>query len=346
MTRTIVFALFEEFQLLDASGPIAAFEIAGRLAPGAYRQRLAALQAGRVVSSAGVALEAGKLGRLSGIDTLIVVGGDGTRRAGRDPKLLAYLRRAAPQVRRMASVCSGALLLAEAGLLDGRRATTHWSRAAQLQLRHPKVRVEPDRIWVRDGKFWTSAGISAGIDLALAMIREDLGDQLARDVARQLVVYAERPGGQTQHSQLLELGAPDSQFAALNAWLRERLHRDLRVEVLAQQMKMSPRTFARAYVADTGVTPAKAVERLRVEAARALIESRVTSLHDVALQTGFGDVERMRRAFVRLFGTPPASLRRQRQLLAARSSPTEANTGLSDFDRRHGARRSRNARPE
>ena len=310
MRRDLVFVLFPEFQLLDATGPISAFDIASRMANGAYRQRLVASVAGRVPSSAGVALEAERLGSLRGVDTLLVVGGDGTRTAYRDAKLLTLLRRAAARVRRVASVCSGALLLAEAGLLDGRRATTHWSRVQQLQHLYPKVRVEPDNIWVRDGKFWTSAGITAGIDLALAMIADDLGAEIAREVARQLVVYAQRPAGQTQHSRLLELGEAHGRFAGLNTWMREHLDRDLSVTALAARAGMSERSFARAYVAETYVTPAKAVERLRVEAAAAMIESGASSLLDVACQAGFHDVERMRRAFVRLYGMPPASLRR------------------------------------
>ena len=310
MPKRLLYVLFPDFQLLDATGPIAAFEIAERMAPGAYSHRLAAIEPGRVVSSAGVALDAERLGRVSGVDTLIVVGGDGTRRVFRDRKLIGFLQRAAPRVRRVASVCSGALLLARAGLLEGRRATTHWSRARQMQQLYPSVHVEPDSIWVRDGKFWTSAGITAGIDLALALISDDLGPDIARAVARQLVVYAQRPGGQTQHSQLLDVASPDRRFAQLNTWMRERLDRDLRVDLLAAQVGMSPRNFARAYVADLGITPAKAIERMRVEAARALIESGESSMKVVANQSGFGDVERMRRAFVRLFGAPPASLRR------------------------------------
>lgn len=317
MTRTLVFALFPDFQLLDATGPIAAFEIAARFVPRAYRQRLAAVVPGRVLSSAGVALDAEPLGALAGVDTLIVAGGDGTRQAYRDPRLMRFLRRAATRVRRVASVCSGALLLAEAGLLDGRRATTHWSRAQQLARLYPAVQVEPDRIWVRDGKFWTSAGITAGIDLALAMIADDLGPAVARDVARQLVVYAQRPGGQTQHSELLELGAPQGPFAALNAWARANLCADLSVDALAARVHMSRRNFARAYAAAVGVTPAKAIERLRVEAARAAIESGESSIQVVAMDCGFGDLERMRRAFIRLFGAPPSSLRRSRVAAAA-----------------------------
>jgi len=308
--KRLLFVIFPDFQLLDATGPIAAFEIASRFVPDAYAMRLGATRAGPTRSSAGIALDAERLGRLHGVDTLIVVGGNGTRRAFADRALLAFLRRAAPRVRRLASVCSGSILLAEAGLLDGRRATTHWSRVREMQRHYPRVRVEPDHIYVRDGKFWTSAGISAGIDLALAMISEDLGPDIARDTARQLVVYAQRPGGQTQHSRLLDLGAPDGRFAALNAWMRERLDQKLSVEVLAARMKMSPRTFARAYVLETGVTPAKAVERLRVEAARSLIESGTRSMQDVAERAGYGDIERMRRSFIRLFGAPPSSLRR------------------------------------
>jgi transcriptional regulator GlxA family with amidase domain len=310
MPRALLFVIFSDFQLLDATGPIAAFEIASRFVSGAYPMRIGALEAGPVRSSAGIALDAEKLGSLAGVDTLIVSGGDGTRQAVRDQKLSAFLSRAAKRVRRIASVCSGSLLLAQAGLLDGRRATTHWSRVRDMQRHYPKVTVEPDRIHVKDGKFWTSAGITAGIDLALAMISEDLGPDVARDTARQLVVYAQRPGGQTQHSRLLDLGTPDGRFAALNAWMRERLDSELHVEQLAARMKMSPRTFARAYVAETGVTPAKAVERLRVEAARSLIESGVSSMQDVAKEAGFGDIERMRRSFIRLFGAPPSSLRR------------------------------------
>jgi transcriptional regulator GlxA family with amidase domain len=319
MRRDIVFAMFPDFQLLDATGPIAAFEIATRYASGGYRQRLCAIRPGMVTSSAGVALAATRLGPIAGVDTLIVVGGFGTRTARHDPALLRFVRRAAGRLPRIASVCSGALVLAQAGVLDGRRATTHWSRARGMARDFPAVHVEPDRIWVRDGKFWTSAGITAGIDLALAMIAQDHGPEIARDVARQLVVYAQRPGGQTQHSALLDLGAAETPFAALNSWIRVHLRADLSVPALAARVHMSPRNFARAYVAATGVTPGKAVERLRVEAARAAIESGASSLLDVADQAGFGDLERMRRSFVRLFGAPPSSLRRSRAARAERA---------------------------
>jgi transcriptional regulator GlxA family with amidase domain len=243
------------------------------------------------------------------VDTIIVVGGGGTAAAMRDKGLVAAIARAPARARRVASVCSGAFLLAQAGLLDGRRATTHWRRAPQLAQMFPKVRVEADCIHVKDGAIWTSAGVTAGIDLALAMIAEDLGDDIAAKVAREMVVYAKRPGGQAQHSALLELDAHAPRFSPLNAWMRAHLSQDLSVERLAAQAGMSPRNFARAYAGETGVTPAKAVERLRAETARAAL-SEGGAIQEIAKRTGFGDTERMRRAFVRLYGAPPAAMRR------------------------------------
>jgi transcriptional regulator GlxA family with amidase domain len=305
--RRVVLVLFPGFQILDVTGPLAAFEIASRFAPNAYELRVAARKAGLIASSCGVAMPAEALTRINGIDTLIVSGGTGTAEAMRDQALVASIARAPARVRRVASVCSGAFLLAQAGLLDGKRATTHWRPAPTLSRLFPKVRVEADCIHIRDGKVWTSAGISAGIDLALAMIAEDFGAEVSASVAREMVVYAKRPGGQAQHSALLELDA--ARFAKLNAWIRDHLHEDLSVERLAREAAMSPRNFARAYAAETGVTPAKAVERLRADAARAALEGG-GSIQEIATKTGFGDPERMRRAFVRLYGAPPASVRR------------------------------------
>ena len=305
--RTIAFVLFPGFQILDAAGPIAAFEIASEFAPGAYRICTVAAKAGTITSSSGVAMPAAALSAQRGIDTLVVVGGSGTRQAIYDKATIAAINRTAGRVRRVASVCSGAFLLAQAGLLDGKRATTHWRRAAQFKQMFPNVQVEPDAIYIEDGAVWTSAGVSAGIDLALAMIAEDLGAEIAAEVAREMVVHAKRPGGQTQHSALLELDAP--RFSDLNEWIGRNLSGDLSVERLAAQAAMSPRTFARAYTADTGVTPAKAVERIRAEAARAALE-RGGALQEIARRTGFGDPERMRRAFIRHYGAPPAALRR------------------------------------
>ncbi|HYD72751.1 MAG TPA: GlxA family transcriptional regulator [Candidatus Binatia bacterium] len=304
--RTVLVLLFPGFQILDAAGPIAAFEIANRFALDAYRLRVAASRPGLVPSSSGVGMPAEALsGR--GVDTLMVVGGNGTGDAMRDAKLIGAIRRVAPRVLRVSSVCSGAYLLAQAGLLEGKRATTHWRRAPDLARRFPNVRVEPNCIYIKDGKVWTSAGVSAGIDLALAMIADDLGPDVAANVAREMVVYAKRPGGQAQHSALLDLDG--SRFAKLNAWMREHLSEDLSVDRLAAESAMSPRNFARAYAAETGVTPAKAVERMRTEAARAALEGG-GSIQDIARRTGFIDPERMRRAFVRLYGAPPAEMRR------------------------------------
>jgi transcriptional regulator GlxA family with amidase domain len=310
MPRTIGVLIFPQFQLLDATGPITVFEVAGReTMPPPYRLRLMARVAGPVASSSGAQLVAEPLID-EPLDTLLVAGGWGTREAHASPETLAYVRAAAARARRTASVCSGAFVLAAAGLLDGRRATTHWGRAADLARLYPQVRVEPDRIFVRDGTVWTSAGITAGIDLALALVAEDLGEATAKRTAQQLVVYHRRPGGQSQFSALLEADRPDSRFSPLLAWARERLNERLSVERLAERAAMSPRHFARAFAADTGMTPAKAVERLRLEAAREEIESGAAPIERVAAHTGFGDPERMRRAFLRAFCQPPQALRR------------------------------------
>jgi transcriptional regulator GlxA family with amidase domain len=309
MTRRIAVVVFPEFQILDATGPIGALEVAGRVSPGAYELDLVSAAGGEVASSAGVRMVTRPFDD-SAYDTILVSGGVGTRYyADRAPDV-AWIRRRAGDVRRIASVCSGAYLLAEAGLLDGRRATTHWGRSNDFARRYPKVRLEPDRIFVRQGEIWTSAGITAGIDLTLAMIEDDLGSEVAKSTAQQLVVHQRRPGGQSQFSALLEMGGPSGRFAELMDWMRERLSEPLNVERLADRAAMSPRHFARAFTAETGVTPAKAVERLRLEAARVRVEAGHEPIDRVALTAGFRDPERMRRAFLRAFGQPPQALRR------------------------------------
>jgi transcriptional regulator GlxA family with amidase domain len=312
MTRTVGVFIFPGFQLLDAAGPIAAFEIAARFAPEAYRLRVIAVEAGPVESSSSVRMTAEPLDPDLFLDTLLISGGERVREAAGETAL-AFIRREGARIRRTSSVCSGAFLLARAGLLDGRRATTHWNRSASFARAFPAIRLEPDRIFVRealgDGReIWTSAGITAGIDMALAMIGEDLGEAVARQVAQQLVVHHRRPGGQSQFSALLDLQG--GRFDGLLAWARENLAEPLSVEQLAEKAAMSPRNFARAFTREAGVTPAKAVEQLRVEAARALLDSAPLCVEDVALETGFGDPERMRRAFLRAFGQPPQALRR------------------------------------
>jgi transcriptional regulator GlxA family with amidase domain len=310
MTRRLGVLIFENFQLLDAAGPIAAFDIAARLSDGGYRLETIAPTAGRVESSSGAAMTAEVFDPAVRYDTLIVAGGVGTGAASHDACLLDKVRLAAAQARRTAAICSGAFILAAAGLLSGRRATTHWSRTTDFARRFPDVRLEPDRIYVKDGSVWTSAGITAGIDLALAMIAEDLGEEIARQTAQQLVVYRRRPGGQSQFSALLELERPDARFGALLGWARERLAEPLTIEQLADRAAMSPRHFARAFVAETGVTPAKAIERLRVEAARERVEAGPEPIDRIAQRVGFGDPERMRRAFLRAYGQPPQAVRR------------------------------------
>lgn len=313
MPWTIGLYLFDDFQLLDASGPITSFEVAGRIARRPYRLVLLSAAGGPVRSSAGVVIETVAAGSAAGsvkLDTLMVMGGDGSRRAMHDEETLAYLRIAAGEVRRLCSVCSGALVLAGAGLLDGRRATTHWRRAPQLARMFPKVLVEPDRIHVRDGPVWTSAGITAGIDLALALIAEDLGEATARATAQEMVVYYRRPGGQSQFSALADLGGQVGPFAPLLDWIRAHLGERLTVETLAAEAAMSPRNFSRAFTRDMGLSPAKAVERLRLEVARERVENSPAPIEQIAASLGFHDPERMRRAFLRAFGQPPQALRR------------------------------------
>ncbi|HEY4972615.1 MAG TPA: DJ-1/PfpI family protein, partial [Steroidobacteraceae bacterium] len=267
MTRRIAFLIFPDFQLLDASGPIAAFEIAERYRPGSYALRLQAVKPGLVASSSGVSLQATALGRARGIDTLLVAGGNGSRAAAQCLATRRFVLACASTARRVASVCSGSYVLASAGLLDGKRATTHWSRSADFARKFPQVHLDPDRIFVQDGNIWSSAGITAGIDLALALIAQDLGEHIARQTAQQLVVYYRRPGGQSQFSALLEMQQADGRFAGLLDHVRSHLAQRLSVSDLAHYSAMSPRHFARVFRAEIGVNPAKAVERLRLEAA-------------------------------------------------------------------------------
>jgi len=310
MSRIVAFVVFPDLQILDATGPLAAFEIAGRYQPGAYDLRVVAASPGLIASSSGARLAAEPLVPPADAHTVIVAGGEGSRQSARDEGLLDYVRAVAAEGRRVASVCSGAYVLAAAGLLDGRKATTHWSRTSDFARRYPRVRLQPDCIWTRDRGVWTSAGITAGIDLALALIAEDLGDAVARQTARQLVVYHRRSGGQSQFSALSEIDPGVGRFSHLLDWARRHLDQPLSVEDLADQAGMSPRNFSRAFAAETGVTPAKAVERLRLETARLAIEESRRTIDVIARDAGFGEPERMRRAFVRAFGHPPQSLRR------------------------------------
>lgn len=322
--------IFDGLQPLDAVGPLEVFALANyerqRLAPGAppaYRTETVAAAAGVVTAHSGLRLIADRAYRAvgPGVDTLIVAGGD-VRAAAADRALRRWLVACAGRVRRLAAVCTGAYVLAAAGLLDGRRATTHWRAAADLARRHPRVRVEPDAIFVRDGRVWTSAGVTAGIDLALAMVEEDLGHVLALAVARRLVVFLKRPGGQSQFSSHLAAQTPPpGRLRDLPAWIVDHLDADLGVERLAARLAMSPRTFARVFRHETGVTPAKFVERARLDAARRLLEDEALGLDDVAARAGFASAERMRRAFRRHLRVLPFDYRRRFRRDPAAAAP-------------------------
>lgn len=304
---TIGFALPPGFQIMGLAA-VSAFELANVVAgESLYGIRLLSEQGGPVPNSFGVPLETRSLQRQR-VDTLIVTGL--LRPTATAPGFLKQIRRGADTSRRIASVCTGAFLLGEAGLLDGRRVTTHWVYARELQKRFPKSHVEEDRIFIIDGNVWTSAGMSAGVDLALGMIEKDFGAELSRGVARQLVVHHRRAGGQSQHSALLELDPKSDRIQSALAFARKNLRSPLTVEALAEAAHLSPRQFSRAFRSETGQSPAKAVEQLRVEAARVMIEQSRNTMDEVAAETGFADPERMRRAFLRAFGQPPQVIRR------------------------------------
>jgi transcriptional regulator GlxA family with amidase domain len=250
------------------------------------------------------------------LDTLVIAGGWGVQAACADPKLVAWVKARATAARRVASVCSGAFLLATAGLLDGRRAATHWRECRHFAERFPKVRLEPDPIFVQDGNVWSSAGITAGIDLALALVEADLGRELALAVARQLVVFLKRPGGQAQFSTTLALQHGNTRFEGLHAWIADNLTSDLSVAALAGASGMSERSFVRHYRQATGTTPARAVETIRVEAARRTLELGLP-IKRVAARCGFGSEETMRRSFLRLLGASPQAYRERFSSTAA-----------------------------
>ena len=304
---TVLIAGFAGAELLDIAGPTSVFSTATSLLGRGkgYDVRLVAERAGPVVTSSGVTLTAHHaLGSLRGaIDTLIVPGGL------RDA-LVPIVRRLAPKTRRLASVCSGAFILSRAGVLDGRAAVTHWAACEQLRRTNPQCRVEDDRIFVRDGHIWTSAGVSTGIDLALAMVEEDHGAQLALDIARWLVVYLRRPGGQSQFSAPLAAQMAERQgLRDLLLWMTDHIDADLSVAALAHRANMSERTFARVFAAETNFTPAVFVERLRIDAARRSLEATKKSVKQIARACGFGTVETMHRAFRRSVGSTPLQYR-------------------------------------
>ncbi|MFJ9667877.1 GlxA family transcriptional regulator [Streptomyces sp. NPDC101219] len=317
--RTVLVVLFDDVQSLDVTGPVEVFAGAERQRPGSYRLLTASPDGAPVRTSSGLTLAADHaLDDAPAPHTLLVPGGPGTRHRP-DPALLDWLRRHGPRAERLVSVCSGALLLADAGLLEGRRATTHWSLCDRLARDHPGVEVDPDPIFVRDGHLATSAGVTAGIDLALALVEEDLDRDTALTIARHLVVFLRRPGNQAQFSaQLAAQTARREPLREVQRWITEHPGDDLSVESLAARARLSPRHFARAFREETGSTPGRYVDRVRLEHARRLLEDTADGVEEVSRASGYGTPEAMRRAFLKALGTAPAEYRRRFRPAGAR----------------------------
>lgn len=308
--QRVAYLLYPGFQIMSLAA-VSVFEFANiHLEEKLYEILYLSEKGGPIPSSFGMTIDTEPFGDPS-FDTVIVSGAPDIRlpTAGES----AFIRASLSTSRRVAAICTGAIMLADAGVLDGRRATTHWYIARELQARYPKIRMEEDRIFIVDGSVWTSAGMTAGVDLALAMLEKDHGAEVARAVARKLVVYHRRAGGQSQFSSLLELEPKSDRIQRALVHARSNLKAPLSVEELAEAASLSPRQFSRAFRAETGQSPAKAVENLRVEAARLMMEQGRHSIDVVATETGFADRERMRRAFLRAFGQPPQAIRRNAQ---------------------------------
>jgi transcriptional regulator GlxA family with amidase domain len=313
-TRKVVLLAFDGLNLLDLSGPLEAFGMAahaaGAAGPSPYEVLVASPGGQMITTSTGVAIATLRCPNARDIDTLIIPGAGPPDDPIVPQDVCQWIREAAPAIRRVCSVCTGAFLLAASGVLNGRRASTHWRSATVLQARFPDIKVDAQAIYVHDGGIWTSAGVTAGIDLALALIDEDLGHAAAMEVARHLVVFIRRSENQSQFSEPLALQiASDRSFAKLHAWIREHLHEDLSVEKLAARARMSVRSFARNYRSKTGSTPARMVERLRIEAACRALERGDASLKQIARECGFGEEKALRRAFQRLRGETPLAYR-------------------------------------
>ena len=308
----VVLVAFESAQILDVTGPLEVFSTASRFVSGVhYDLTVASVSGGLLASSSGLAFATVDLSDCrTPLDTLIITGARDMDAAAGDQALLAHVRRLAGGARRVTSVCSGAFVLAAAGLLDGRRAATHWAECDLLRRAYPAVTVEPDAIYVRDGNVWTSAGVTAGIDLALGLVADDHGRHVAARVARQLVVYLRRSGGQAQFSTLL--AAQDAETEPIHdllAWLPDHLDDDLTVGALARQTHLSARQFSRVFKADTGTTPADHIEAIRTEAACRLLETTAAPIEEIARRCGFGNPETMNRTFRRRLNTTPGSHR-------------------------------------
>ncbi|MCG8591949.1 MAG: GlxA family transcriptional regulator [Proteobacteria bacterium] len=319
LTRTVAVLVYPDAQALDAVGPLEVFSTANRLharrrpgQPAPYDPFLVAREAGGVRVSAGYELVArhGVADVAAPVDTLVIAGGEGSLTARHERALIDWISAQAAGARRVASVCTGAHLLAETGLLDGRRATTHWYAADELAAEYPQVQVDADPIFLKDGRFYTSAGVTSGMDLALALVEEDLGRRAALTVARWLVLFLKRPGGQSQFSApLVAQLAEREPLRELQAWVPEHLNHDLSVPALARQVGMSPRNFARVFTREVGCTPARFVEQARIEAARRALEESDAGVEAVAARCGFQSAEVMRRSFLRAVHVSPSDYR-------------------------------------
>ena len=317
MGHTIDFLLFPDALGLDITGPLEVFNTASAVImrnhqrPSAYDFRCVAANRGAVRLSSGLEIVASATFEdQHSADTLVVPGGIGARQVSHDPVLINYIQERVPRVRRILSVCNGAYILAEAGLLEGKKATTHWMVAPELASRYPNVQLNPDAIFTIDGNIYTSAGVTAGIDLALAVVEEDHGPSVALEVSRLLVLYFRRPGSQSQFSAPLEAqAAAGKRFAKLHRWLLTNLHQPVSVEKMAEYAAMSPRNFARVFKTTTGTTPNKYLETLRLDRARELMTAGDPSLDRIAEACGFGRAERLRRAFLRRFKVTPSQYR-------------------------------------
>lgn len=315
-SRRVVLLAFEQMNLLDLSGPLQALASANRLHAGKggplYDTCVASVHGGLITTSAGLPIMTVAIAALDrvAIDTLIVPGGSKDDKFHSPPALVKWIARRAPRVRRVCSVCTGAFLLAASGLLEGRRVATHWDWIGRLKAQNPSILVDADKIFIHDGPIWTSAGVTAGIDLTLALIEEDFGHGVAIATARQLVVFMKRPGGQSQFSVPLRAQAVGKgDFAELHAWVAANLTRDLTIDRLAERCGMAPRTFARAYVAKHGRTPGRMVEAMRLEAACRALEETQLPIKSVAANTGYGDEQNLRRVFQRQLSISPSQYR-------------------------------------
>ena len=339
--RRVVILAFEGAQNLDVTGPYEVFSIAGRITRRPYAVEIVAPGGGALRMNSGLTIVPDRAtSAVRGqVDTLLVAGGDGVFAAAEDERVVRWVARTAGRSRRVASVCTGAFLLARAGLLDGRRAATHWAFAAKLQRAYPDVEVDSESIFVRDGDVWSSAGVTAGMDLALALVEEDHGRAVALEVARWLVVYVQRPGGQSQFSSHLRAQSAERRpLRELQEWMAAHLDGDLSVPALADRAFMSERNFARAFAREVGMTPGAYVEALRVDHARLRLESTGQKLEAVARECGFGTVETMRRAFHRRLGVGPAAYRDRFRRRGEGDEDADRDPGVRPIDR---ARRDR-----